>query len=100
MGAISPRTTHLRIPLKPLHAIGRVSDRDLCLPYREVSSNHAVLRWGSQGWQLRDLRSTNGTLLNGERVQPEEWVDLAEGDELSFGHPDISYILVDVSAPG
>lgn len=99
MGAISSRTSQLRIPLKATHAIGRTTDRDLCLPYREVSSHHAALRWQQDHWEVLDLRSTNGTLLNGEKIPHGEWLPLEQGDELSFGHPDITYVLVDASSP-
>lgn len=45
--------------------IGRLPDCDLCLPYSEISRQHIRFFKGTAGnWQLEDLGSTNGTILN------------------------------------
>lgn len=48
-----------------------------------VSGRHAELRLGSGGWRLADLGSTNGTYLNGARLEAESSVK--RGDEISLG---------------
>jgi serine protease Do len=65
-------------------SVGRAKDNKLCLgdAARRVSSHHAeVLRHGDQ-YLLRDLGSTNGTMINGRRVVVSE---LAHDDLIEFG---------------
>lgn len=65
-------------------SIGRAPDNTLCLgeDARRVSSHHAeVMRRGDQ-YLLRDLGSTNGTMINGRRVVVGE---LAPDDLIEFG---------------
>lgn len=49
-------------------AIGR-EDADLVLQDPEVSRRHAVLRRSGESVVVEDLDSTNGTFVNGERIQ-------------------------------
>jgi hypothetical protein len=53
------------IPLdKQQLTIGRSSDSDIILDHPDVSRQHARLERGSKGWQIIDLKSTNGSYLN------------------------------------
>ena len=64
--------------------VGRALDNTLCLGdgARRVSSHHAeVIHRGDQ-YVLRDLGSTNGTMINGRRVVVSE---LAHDDLIEFG---------------
>jgi len=64
--------------------VGRAPDNTLCLGdgARRVSSHHAeVIQRGDQ-YVLRDLGSTNGTMINGRRVVVSE---LAHDDLIEFG---------------
>ncbi len=63
--------------------IGRDAEKcQLVLQDDEVSSVHAVIRKGLIGYSLEDLNSSNGTLLQGERINKAE---LNEGDEFVIG---------------
>lgn len=62
--------------------VGRDASADLRLDDPRVSRAHAALRLTPDGLTVRDLGSTNGTLVNGERVTETE---LQPGDQLSFG---------------
>src|SRR5258708_21315820 len=53
------------------------------LPARSMSSTHARFLRGDDGWVLEDARSTNGSFVNGVRV---ERAPLAEGDVIELGH--------------
>jgi adenylate cyclase len=45
--------------------VGRLPECDLCLPYSEISRQHIRFFKSTAGnWQLEDLGSTNGTILN------------------------------------
>ncbi|KAK8826905.1 hypothetical protein WA577_007408 [Blastocystis sp. JDR] len=43
---------------------------------------------------IMDLGSTNGTYLNGKRIEPNRYYELREGDELKFGYSTRKYILL------
>lgn len=50
-----------------------------------VSRQHARMLHGSGGWVLEDLKSTNGTFLNGKQVAPGQQVRVRTGDIIRFG---------------
>ncbi|MEU4193706.1 FHA domain-containing protein [Kribbella sp. NPDC026611] len=71
------------VPLLDLVRIGRAPDCDLILDRQEVSRHHAeLLRIDASSYELRDLGSTNGTLVNGV---PIEVAMVGDGDELRLG---------------
>ena len=52
-------------------------------PY--VSGTHAQLQKLSNGdWQIMDLNSTNGTFVNGKRLNPHQPETIRIGDEIAF----------------
>jgi pSer/pThr/pTyr-binding forkhead associated (FHA) protein len=62
--------------------IGRHHENDLCLSDATVSARHAELVVRDGDLHLNDLSSTNGTYLNGERIDGSE--RLRAGDLLQF----------------
>ena len=50
-----------------------------------VSRIHAALRFRGDMMEVRDLNSTNGTFLNGQRVSAKDWRIVRDGDELGLG---------------
>ncbi len=66
--------------------VGRDRMRNrVCLDHRSVSVEHAIILIDEDGHALiKDLHSTNGTFVNGERI--EEPRVLKEGDRITFGH--------------
>jgi adenylate cyclase len=60
--------------------IGRRDSCDIALRFPNVSSRHCELELISGYWMVRDLGSSNGTKVNGVRVQ-SKWV--MPGDELA-----------------
>ena len=68
---------------KPEIFIGRDSKKcQIVLNDTEVSSVHAVLRKSMVSLVLEDLNSSNGTLLNGQRINKS---DVVNGDEFIVG---------------
>ena len=64
-------------------SIGRAPENDIVLPDLTVSARHAVLeRAGDGSYVISDLGSSNGTFVNGARVQH---VRVDEGSVLSLG---------------
>jgi len=62
--------------------IGRGVDNDLVLRDVRVSRHHAAIEPSPHGWIVRDLESTNGTYVNGRRVQE---LEIDQGTEVSLG---------------
>lgn len=76
----------LELPLgtEPL-TIGRSSEAGLVIRDDYTSSHHArLVLWGDQ-WMIQDLDSTNGTLHDGERVQPSSPVPVKVGAPIKVG---------------
>jgi pSer/pThr/pTyr-binding forkhead associated (FHA) protein len=67
---------------KAVTLIGRREDCDLRIPLGEVSRKHCRLVKDGQSLRLEDLGSSNGTYLNGQRVQ-ESGVN--PGDSIQVG---------------
>ncbi len=61
---------------------GRSDDVDIILSDTEVSRRHAMIQKKDDNFVLTDLRSTNGTLLNGVTVVEER---LSDGDKIQLG---------------
>ncbi|MEZ4316700.1 MAG: FHA domain-containing protein [Myxococcota bacterium] len=66
----------------PVH-LGRDITNGVVLLDDDVSGHHAVVAPVSGGLEVRDLRSTNGTFVNGERVDGQ--VGVSDGDALRLG---------------
>lgn len=62
--------------------LGRSSAADIQFAQLSVSRRHAELRRVTNGWLLVDHGSTNGTFVNGVRV---ERAHVADGDEVRLG---------------
>lgn len=75
-------------------SIGRSPTNDIHLDDATVSGKHAQFHVSGRDVFVEDLESTNGTLLNGKKVQRHL---LRNGDMLKMGQHELSY--VDESAP-
>lgn len=64
--------------------IGRDPVADIALTDPEVSRQHARLVRSESGYHIEDLHSTNGTLVNGERLG-DELVPLQDAQEIMLG---------------
>jgi len=61
--------------------LGRRESCDVCLRFPNVSGQHCELLFNDGVWHIRDLGSTNGTKVNGQRVQTRP---LRPGDEITI----------------
>lgn len=50
------------------YVIGRSQKCDICYQNFTVSREHAKLQWNGNQWKIVDLNSTNGTYLNGKKI--------------------------------
>ncbi len=71
--------------------VGRVSDNSIQIDDASVSSHHAELTLRDTDYILRDLGSTNGTRLNGNKIEAEEEHQLQPGDRIRFGSIEVRY---------
>lgn len=69
--------------------IGRQSGCSIVIRDTNVSREHVALRRRPNGWTLRDLGSTNGTKLNGVRVDGEQM--LTNGDVIMLGSIKVTF---------
>lgn len=70
-------------PLRgPVTTIGRAPDCDVVLADLHVSSQHARICRSGDGYTVEDLRSANGTFVNGQRIQQR--TALRANDRLEF----------------
>lgn len=72
---------HIPVDAAPF-SIGRKAKLNLCLASNSVSSVHAELIDTGDGLLLRDLASTNGTFVNGQRITREQ--ELRPDDLIQF----------------
>jgi transcriptional regulator with PAS, ATPase and Fis domain len=61
---------------------GSLPDNHIYLPYRGVSRRHFALNRKGNSWVVKDLGSTNGTRLNGIKIQEHQ---LKPGDKIQAG---------------
>ena len=68
--------------------VGRLSTCDICLADVNSSREHAAFERETGGWAIRDLGSTNGTIVNGQRIARQR---LRDGDQIVIGITELVY---------
>ena len=68
--------------------MGRELDNTLRLPDPSISRHHCVLRKVGGGYEIQDLQSSNGVLVNGNRVQSSP---LRNGDRITLGQIHLTF---------
>jgi DNA-binding NtrC family response regulator len=77
------------------NVVGRAPPADVVVPVNAVSRIHAELVWERGGYTLRDRGSTNGTLVDGRRINE---VRLEHGQEVRFGDATFKLVVEDADA--
>jgi hypothetical protein len=73
---------------EPEYLLGRHRDNSIQLADLGVSSFHSRIYRGPEGYILEDLKSRNGTWVNGSRVT---YAPLSHGDTIHLGQTDLTY---------
>ena len=87
--------------------IGRSLKNLVCIEYEGISRSHLKLRTSGEVYFITDLGSSNGTFLNGERIEPNTeipWhtflpIILGEKVSISFGAVIPGIHSIDIKAP-
>ena len=74
---------------KPRITIGRSRESDIFLPDQWLSRHHAEVQLRGDGHYVLDLKSKNGTLLNGQPLADER--RLRHGDVITLGEHVLTY---------
>jgi pSer/pThr/pTyr-binding forkhead associated (FHA) protein len=68
--------------------VGRAPDNTIEIDDPSVSSHHAKIEPGGEGYILTDLGSTNGSRLNADTLSGNAEYQLSAGDRIRFGKVD------------
>jgi len=82
--AITGEFTGQEISIERDMLVGRDQDAEILLQPKDISRKHAALLFRDDHVWVKDLKSTNGTFVNGERVEQEQEIELHDGDMLQF----------------
>ena len=63
--------------------VGRINENEIVIQHKSISSHHAEFILDGNDYLIKDLDSTNGTRVNGERVKS---VKLRKGDFVRVGN--------------
>ncbi len=83
-GACKSTTTTFTLD-KAKFTVGRGDHSDIRIPQATISKHHAVIEYKNLAFYVMDLKSTNGTHINENRVPAHEPVRLKTGDRIGFG---------------
>jgi pSer/pThr/pTyr-binding forkhead associated (FHA) protein len=73
------------IPVSSGSVLGRSGESaDYFQDIRTVSRRHALVTFADGAWRVEDLGSTNGTWVNGRKVDPGRPCELKRGDVLAL----------------
>ena len=76
--------------------VGRLSDSDLVIVDYAVSKTHAKILLLGTEYGVVDLGSTNGTLINEERIHPGSPVQLPVNADIAFGRMVFHFVSPDM----
>jgi pSer/pThr/pTyr-binding forkhead associated (FHA) protein len=65
---------------------GRAFDNIVHIDDASVSRHHAVIKWKKGMMYITDLKSTNGTFVNNEKVEDNFFYELNYMDEVKIGN--------------
>lgn len=76
-------------PVKPGTVVGSDASCNIVLPVHAVSRRHVAFQPSGDNWRITDLQSTNGTLVDGQRVFEGP---LEHGQEIRIGDAVLKFV--------
>jgi pSer/pThr/pTyr-binding forkhead associated (FHA) protein len=76
--------------------VGRAETNVKCeipIAHGTTSTRHATIRCANGGISIQDMKSTNGTYVNGRRLEPNVPTPLNDGDKVRFGGFTVNLVL-------
>ncbi len=74
--------------------LGRAGSSDILLDQDTLTSrHHALLQRIGEHYEIHDLRSANGILVNGRKIPPEIGFVLNDGDHINIGEYELTFCL-------
>jgi pSer/pThr/pTyr-binding forkhead associated (FHA) protein len=70
--------------------LGRANTNSIVLKDELCSREHAEVYFAAGGWRLRDMKSLNGTRVNGADLQSDH--ELVPGDEFEVGRTQFVFV--------
>ncbi len=80
--------------------IGRAEECDVRPLSEEVSRRHCAVFVGPSDLWVEDLKSRNGTFVNGKRIDAETRIKLADGDTIRVGSLELRVASQTAAGPG
>ncbi|WP_146659659.1 FHA domain-containing protein, partial [Enhygromyxa salina] len=85
------RTREERYTRSPVR-IGRNPRNDLCLSFGFVSGWHAKVDFNENGGSFTDLGSTNGSAIDGRRIEANQSFQLGDGLSVTVGKLEMRFV--------
>lgn len=80
-----------KIPIATKITIGRSETNDIIIDDTLVSRFHAVIQKINEDYFIKDLNSTNGTMVNNEVVPKDKYIKLNAEDVILIGRTKINF---------
>lgn len=98
MGILEHAVTKVRRSLAARSLVGRAPTNVIRIDDPRVSAEHASIFWSGALWEVRDLGSSNGTTVDGRRLERGGRAVLHQGSELRLAGGE-RWVLVDALPP-
>jgi hypothetical protein len=76
-------------PMVSKITLGRGSENTVVINNSLASRRHAVIQKIKDVYFICDLKSTNGTFVNGKKINADKYVKLKPGDTITIGKNDL-----------
>jgi sigma-B regulation protein RsbU (phosphoserine phosphatase) len=72
--------------------LGRLPSSDICISLTSVSKKHALLETKNSKIFFTDVGSTNGSYINGKKVNPNSPIELKNNDQIGVGEVILKFL--------
>lgn len=78
--------------------LGKNPDNDIIVSHQHVSRKHCVIEYRGGKLFIKDIGSTNGTIVQGRKIEVGRSVPIAIGNEIYLGSPEVKVLAVSRSS--